>query len=344
MCKMNQLFMQTNSNTSRLGTPIQENDVLSLWQRDTFQHLTPLLLPLDPNEIRDSDIDILHLESAAEPKESGIRKTQELEDVAVGKDAIDMANISTEFRDGVMDVLADIEQFGSLDAVPDSPYFTPPNCLPAAISLKVEPLITSQSSLVKGKHACFEVDPDKHANPLLTSEDDKILLESLLDDDHLEDVASPALDQIATTIQDEEIQSDGIIARVRVPELIDVVFQPPWNCRSPQCKPNQDMGGSLTVLLNKNTKQREVRIPPKLERDMIWAPFSMDINQAGHEDFPTSDVYLETLLKDPGASLQSDEMLWKPDGLRILDQEEEEPEREVLQVEGLNNYGWRWRY
>ncbi|KAI5362886.1 hypothetical protein Slin15195_G102670 [Septoria linicola] len=135
----------------------------------------------------------------------------------------------------------------------------------------------------------------------------------------LEPYARPALDNIAN----EELCEADTIGRVPIPPISPVKAVSPWDephdlrstlCEEVTCKESKWSGVS------------------KLEKSLPWAPFSSrlaKIRPEGDFDDGSCVMYLKELRLDEEFDMQR--FVWKPEGLRILDVDEDE-EDEVQAV------------
>lgn len=236
------------------------------------------------------------------------RLAQGFEKEIVEQDSLDL--------EGFSELMADITQAEGyvLESEGDR---TTPN-LPQK-ELEIESPLTPPSKQHEqiDKHVSFEVDLQKYVQPHLTDDLKKSSLQDLLDEEHLGEMASLALERVEKTIKEEMIQPADITARVKVPQLSKVAVRPPWKFNLLDERRHFD---PLSALLKKHLDQRhEVRLAHKQERELTWAPFPVVSEDFGLEDFPQTTEELQDVFRQPDPGLRSEELLWKPAGLRLLD-------------------------
>ena len=140
----------------------------------------------------------------------------------------------------------------------------------------------------------------------------------LLDEDFLGEIARLASERIEEQLDSERLEAIDI-ARIDRPELLS-----PMPCKT--LKPID-----LWAMRDTYLKQ-SFAMDAKVERELLWTPFPPALAAVKiQEALDLCQIYLNNILEESGAvnGTKSEDLLWKPDGLGILN---DESEYEVLQL------------
>ncbi|ERF74351.1 hypothetical protein EPUS_02038 [Endocarpon pusillum Z07020] len=134
-------------------------------------------------------------------------------------------------------------------------------------------------------------------------------------------LAHEAANAIEKNLAGEKLEPADIITRVEVPKLDNVTFQAPMT----KIHPRALVQGMVECHL-KDTRRS---FDKALERKMRWAPIP-----SGHLDPPTDEPiepspHLNKWICQPTFTTKAEDLLWRPDMLRILSINEEDDEEQL---------------
>ncbi|KAK4989546.1 structural constituent of nuclear pore [Elasticomyces elasticus] len=159
------------------------------------------------------------------------------------------------------------------------------------------------------------------------------------EDDHdmfFDDVVAPIAETVDKTMEQEKLIEADATMRVDVPQMDFTLPRPPWTTRTGKNiseKKSRDPSSSAQQGLLSMTKHehfKQNRHWPgvsKLELKLPWTPFPMHLARvAAEEKFDDGSLerYMAGLAFD--TSVDTEILVWKPDGLRILDPQEDDDE------------------
>ncbi|KAF2217194.1 hypothetical protein CERZMDRAFT_104582 [Cercospora zeae-maydis SCOH1-5] len=140
----------------------------------------------------------------------------------------------------------------------------------------------------------------------------------------LTQMLGPLVEHGIEQLEKEQLDEFDTIARVPVPEVPPIIPAAPW----------EDAGSSDGLLKQIGEEfskpKRTWRGATKLEETLSWVPFSSHLAQIkpeGEFDDGSCARYLQDLHLDD--ELEVHRLTWKPEGLRLLDDEEEDSDHEL---------------
>lgn len=147
----------------------------------------------------------------------------------------------------------------------------------------------------------------------------------LLDDDFLGEMAHLASQKIEEQLEQENLRTVEIMA-VEVPALESTM-------------PDKHRKALDISLMKDSLLRRTFAMDPKSERNLPWTPFPSELASVKFDGAPDpcEDAYLTNTLSEFRSKIviKSQDLLWKPDGLRIL-HGEDNTDDEKLQIAGFD--------
>jgi hypothetical protein len=162
---------------------------------------------------------------------------------------------------------------------------------------------------------------------------------------HFEKLFDDAAKRATRQVEQETLIAADATARVEVPVMDFSLPDPPWK----QLQKHQSPAIFLPILkaiINENAIGKELPTWPGWKHGEIklkWNPFPHGLAQvAQQEEYPEDDSVWKVLVEGPGDDqiIDTSTLTWKPPGLRILkddEDEEEEIEKGKFQREGVQN-------
>lgn len=329
-------------------------------QRDflTLEPVTPPLLPLDPEPtpfIPSSPAG--HLELLSDHSCPTLVEHKKFEAAELENDSIRVADFVTEGGEKSQEeMLLDFAGFGPSESVPQSFMELDETPKPTRIrshDLKIEspltPPTTTRKELGDIKKASFSEMLAEFIPYLPAPEEEVEEFPTAFDDEYLADLATKASEKLEETLKHEKLEEADIMLRVDVPKLDFNLPKPPWEIWKDISKAQDleqsklDLAWALMTKIKQESSLTPFSIDRKDERKLDWKPFprelaQVDVNETIEDE--EADRYLSKILEEMQLSdvVDSSQLLWKPEGLRILDElddsDEEELQRDVCEKEG----------
>ena len=309
--------------------------------RSALEPITPPLFPLSPpHEPCIPSSPFAHFELLSESTNSTAAEAQILERALFGKDRI-VPQGALIGPDPTLLEDCDIGQiYSPLQSVANTPSpQTPKRVRPE--DLKVEgpmtPPMNFETLMEQAKTVPFNDDlreyiPElpstfmhKHTSSSSQAEFDRFF----------DEIIKPLAEDAERKIDHEQLRQDGNVQRVDVPTLGTTILEPPWMEVARKSNQRSDEGGTdlecqkrLLSMIKHECLRNEKPWPgiSKLERQLTWSPFSALLAKPANEDGIRDDDLLPQLLESLNVSgtIDSGSLTWKPEGLRILDDSDEE--------------------
>lgn len=133
-------------------------------------------------------------------------------------------------------------------------------------------------------------------------------------------------------IEQEQLDESGITSRIRVPVMDFSRPIAPWDLsQTEKEKPEPDscINRIAEELEAKEPRERFWRLSGQIERELSWVPFPTSLGDIMASDFLADDGSLQKYLEQP-ACIDTACLVWKPEGLRMLDNIND-PDEEELQ-------------
>ncbi|MCJ1472400.1 hypothetical protein MMC13_001048 [Lambiella insularis] len=298
------------------------NEIKAYGRSELLEPMTPPLLPMSPEAapfVPSSDIGCLDLLSE---HPSPIREElKELDRLILGKDALvpQLSPKNTQHSDHLpfsFDNIADL--YSPLKDINDLPPPISYRRLKAE-DFKVDgPLTPPRSELQppqKQKNASF-LESMVHVIPELPSPIPRP--EDTSSDDierFFAEVVRPIAEQVDRRMEQEQLQEADTMTRVKVPIIDFSRPSPPWN------NPVQRSKELLLDIKNEHLKSCSWPLSGKAERALPWAPFPKALAKAAEHEVIEGDENIVNWTIQP-ESVDPSTLVWKSDGLRILDIDE----------------------
>lgn len=245
-------------------------------------------------------------------------------------DGIDQEEIERLLRDAEYGPSIDI--VASMGDILETPARPSRNKIAESSKLEspLSPPQTVEKVLPDNKRVAFAETLKEFIPDLLRAEPDLQAFSGDDDSRSLQGAVQTAAEDIKEIIHNENLLPANSIRRVDVPKLSPMATTPPWQGASPgsQRKFLSDMLGNLLI----DGSYEDDR---KASFHLSWVPFTskhegMDLHET------IEDIgFVRDVLNPPSDIIKSSQMLWKPEGLRILncceDGDEGELEGEDLQ-------------
>jgi len=289
-------------------------------QKSALEAATPPLFPPTPPVIvpaPSSPIPCLSLLS--ENTSSIAAEAQALEDRFMEADAVNPWN--KDHRACEEGQLLDSDGIEHLySAAPNSPF-------PIGIAkLKVEGPLTPSATVVAPKKISLS-DPVEQIVARIPNCDSRKEQDMNSDDDFealLNDFVKSAAYAMNRELEREQLQEVNLTRRIDVPIMDFSVPGAPWKTagRTLDREEIKMMVQKAWLSLHQWTGMG------KVERELPWSPFSLELGQVGAEEH-IADVGLVNIFVDGigfAQTIDNDSLTWKPEGLRILDNSDDEDE------------------
>ena len=136
---------------------------------------------------------------------------------------------------------------------------------------------------------------------------------------------APLAKEAEREIEQEQLQEADTTHRIPIPIMDFSLPKAPW-------KPDPDKERKSYELLAKlqqvHLGDHKWPIDEKTIRELSWTPFPSSLGQFDLNEILSDDGTLDTLTAEP-ESIDTDTLIWKPEGLRILDEIQESDEEEL---------------
>lgn len=134
----------------------------------------------------------------------------------------------------------------------------------------------------------------------------------------------PMAQEALKILENEQLQEADVVSRVKVPILDFSSPLPPWQeCQDGSKTANED----AVSLMSTNLKDLHIYLWPttiKAEKALNWVPFPASLGKIAPEEFP-EDFSIDDFVGEL-TCLDQCTLVWKPEGLRILDEEDSDDE------------------
>ncbi|KAF2083502.1 hypothetical protein K490DRAFT_19400, partial [Saccharata proteae CBS 121410] len=311
---------------------------LTYKRRKNFEPVTPPLMPLTPPQTPfELSSGTGRLELLSESTDSVANEARLLEEQLIHKDRIASSRTSSD------PMLLD-DPGSPLRLTDDSMSSTPAK---RRISdLRVEgpltPPIISSGATKKLKTVSFpemlhEYIPDL---PSHFERGDDLLGSGNSFDAFFEEHVVPLAGEATRKTEQEQLQEVDTTRRVEVPVLDFTLPPAPWDAYTPKMRGKMREGLSeLCIqkqLLSRCRKEEFKGMETwhgiaKIERVLPWSPFPSQLGKMSITESISEVKMLAKIVGDstPGDIVDSASMIWKPDGLRILDESDDDDEDEL---------------
>lgn len=312
---------------------------LTFLQKAVMEPVTPPLLPFSPPVmpfVPSSDIgDLALLSDHTTPTK---QLACELESSIMAPDAIVTAKVAeSDFRDGPADPVTRLDDLGHLYSTSQGvwePPSSPPVRRVKLDDLKVEgpltPPLSEQPSHWKTKGVSFkevlmDIIPCK---PPPAERPEDVSSENI--DAFFAESIAPIAAKFNRALEQEQLQQADTTQRVTVPIMDFSLPLAPWKAYTGGLDGNIEKAQKLLLMKTKADHFRSHLWPAngKAERDMRWAPFPKELGRIATEEGIPRDKRLIDFLAQPEC-VDTGTLVWKPDGLRILDEVYESAEEDL---------------
>ncbi|KAF2121488.1 hypothetical protein BDV96DRAFT_564367 [Lophiotrema nucula] len=324
------------------GSEKIKSEGLTYKRNPAWQLLTPPLLPLSPPltpYIPSSPGN--RLELLSDSSNSVAAEAKALEESIMKADAI-LHHVPNVGNDPMLFDGEDLTCFDPLEALLNQPPILKRKADHLRIEGPLTPPILSQSPTKKLKSVTFTENLHEYipALPSTYESGDGVLSP---DDDFASffQQIEPMVNEMNNSIENEKLSEVDTTRRVDVPDVDFSLPIAPWNEFRPERSSKQSTAESELEAQSKyvvKVKREHFRLMAswhglsKLERDLIWSPFqsqppSIMINEKLKDD---GDVLgkLKSYLAENDITASSN-YIWKHDGLRILQEDEDDDEDEL---------------
>ena len=159
-----------------------------------------------------------------------------------------------------------------------------------------------------------------------------------------EETIRPIAEGFDRQIEQEQLQEADTTRRVQVPIMDFSRPTPPWKLERNGINDSTRQKAFLAKLKKEHFSNDWWRISRKQERALQWAPFPSDLARVAIHDVIDEDSSAENYIAQPECPDLSISV-WKPDGLRILDEEatdDEDMENAIFpDTNGFESLMWR---
>ncbi|KAK4948195.1 hypothetical protein LTR28_007501, partial [Elasticomyces elasticus] len=302
--------------------------------------VTPPLLPLSPPYTPYMPASpVAHLELTSTPTDPTIAELQAVEAHMNEQDSILPNGIAiSQTLDFDTDTIGQVySPLKDIGKAPSSPIPKRKRAEDFMVEGPITPPMSLQSPPKKAKNVPFAdylhefVPPNLDLQPILglpKSEDDHNMF--------FDDVVAPIAKTVDKTVEQEKLIEADSTMRVDVPQLDFTIPHPPWTIRIGKNLSEKKSGdaswsaqqGLLSMTKHEHFKQnRHWAGVSKLELKLPWTPFPMHLARVAAEE-KFDDGSLERYMADLAfdTSVDTEILVWKPDGLRILDPQEDDDE------------------
>lgn len=149
------------------------------------------------------------------------------------------------------------------------------------------------------------------------------------EDDLLAQVACKAAQAVEKRLAEEKLEPADITIRAEVPKLDDIKLELPGKANTSR--------EFLHTMVDKHLKHTCQSFDEATEREMRWAPLPrIDLKPLVSESFEPTPLLTECILR-PAFTIKGEDLLWRPDQLRVLQFDEEVDEEELEEDPSLEN-------
>lgn len=295
--------------------------------------LSPIVLPYVPSS-ETGHLDLLSDHTSPTRDEAG-----QIERTLFDKDSITLtkkrSDSSSQCSDPMLlecDSLGDI--YSPLKGIKDLPSSPPPLRAPLQdrkIEVPLEPAEPEQPPPWKRKTVSFsealpELIPDL---PLPIPRPENVSSSDF--DAYLAETIGQIAAKAERTIEQEQLQEEDTMLRVAVPIMDFTLPVAPWKAHIhiPNSEdPENAAKKTLTDMKMLHFSKHIWRMSGKAERDLKWAPFPAALGKVETQESISGNGSLEKYLARP-ERVDVATLLWKPEGLRILDVLKEDDKEEL---------------
>lgn len=322
------------------GIAANSNRRLTVLQRAIMEPVTPPLLPLSsPATPFVPSSDIGYLEFLSDRTTPTKQLARELESSIMAPDALISDEVAeSDNREGSDPVpgLNNLGQLYSTSQGVQEPPSSPTLKRVKPTDLRVEGPLTPPLSLSeqhpcwKAKGVCFkevlmEIIVDKPP-PIEKPED----VSSESTDTFFAENIAPIAAKVDRGLEQEQLQQADTTRRVTVPIMDFSLPVPAWKANTTDVDGNVQITQKLLLTRNMADNFNGHLWPAngKAERDMRWAPFPKELGRIATEEGIPNDGILADFIAQPEC-VDTSTLVWKPDGLRILDEIYESNDEEL---------------
>ena len=145
-------------------------------------------------------------------------------------------------------------------------------------------------------------------------------------DRFFEEVVRPAAEEADRRIEQEQLQEADVTQRVAVPIMDFSRPVAPWKISSQSSKLCNGTNEALQKIKQDYFKDSYWPISGKVERSLVWAPFPASLAGTAVQEYIEEEEGLyQELIAQPD-SIDYTTLIWKPDGIRVLDETESDTE------------------
>ncbi|MCJ1298077.1 hypothetical protein MMC08_000866 [Hypocenomyce scalaris] len=320
------------------------NRCLTDLQKTNIERVTPPLLPLSSPEmpfVPSSDIG--HLELLSDHTSPTKQVAHDLGMSIMTADAIIHNKISRNDCQGGSDpMLLDLDDLGELytplkgiQELPSSPPIKRVKPDDLKVECPLTPPLSEQptpweTKSVSFREALLDIIPDMPP-PIEKPED--ISSEDI--DAFFAESIAPIAEKANRRIDQEQLQEADTTRRVTVPIMDFSLSVPPWKVYAPRLdEKDRNMQKQLLIKTKADHfKGHFWSANGKVEREMRWAPFPKELGRIAIDEDITDDGTLTDFVAQPEC-VDTNNLVWKPEGFRILDEvygsDEEELEHGIF--------------
>lgn len=148
----------------------------------------------------------------------------------------------------------------------------------------------------------------------------------LFSSQELDDFLATTIEPVA--VKQEQLQETDTLGRVPVPPMDFGLPVPPWRKRTDAASTITETKSLLYDLQNLHLKGAHWPAVGKLERQLQWTPFPAALARVETQEYISGAESLQSFIEMPEC-IDSDSLVWKPDGLRCLNSLNDSDEEEL---------------
>ena len=345
------ILLQLQSNIKDGFTAEDEQSIITAalpdrTSKELLQPLTPPLLPLSPQQepcIPSSPV--CHFQLLSESTNTTAAENEALEQALFQEEKIIPQGRSIVSDHALSDDYDVGQVYSPLHSIADTPSSLPVKRMRRE-DLKIDGPMTppmnfespgKRAKTVSFKESLEQYVPEAHSKCM--AEEDTYIMAEVEAETFFNDTIRPFAEEAERKIQQEQLKLDGNMQRVDVPVLDFSMPESPWmefarrkDMRPGRHKTNVISQQELLSMIKHEHFRNEKPWPgvSKLERQLSWSPFPSQLAKVVNEDRVQDDGTVANVLDELtiGEIIDSASLTWKPEGLLILDESEDDDELE----------------
>ena len=257
---------------------------------------------------------LMHVEPVSEPNDPDLPNCVKVSNDLKKKDELCLDNMCQEERLKVQQILDEIQlenvaQVAWSDILEEDKISDTKK--EKALQAKLEiPLLTLKSEAPSPNKKVSFAESLEQAVPKISSSGTEIMdISQLLDDEHLGPLAILAQEKVDAIVEADLLVDPKLVEKLQVPKL-------------PKAKSKIIPPISVDTLLE-SIRSDVDPMDLEFERQLNWVPFSSDPAEVALMETMTPCPALDALLAPPEGTVRSQDLLWKREGLRICDVDDE---------------------